>query len=156
MKMDLSVHLQKHLSAKFSLEVKFSIPPGFTMLFGASGSGKTTLLRCVAGLLRPDSGQITIGEQILFDSRARVDIPVSERRIGFLFQQLALFPHLSVLKNIECGLDGLNRTDAQQRTENILKSFRISGLRHHKPGEISGGSASAWHWHARLSPIPAC
>jgi molybdate transport system ATP-binding protein len=139
MKMDLSVHLQKHLSAKFSLEVKFSIPPGFTMLFGASGSGKTTLLRCVAGLLRPDSGQITIGERILFDSRARVDIPVSERRIGFLFQQLALFPHLSVLKNIEYGLDGLNRTDAQQRTENILKSFRISGLRHHKPGEISGG-----------------
>jgi molybdate transport system ATP-binding protein len=139
MKMDLSVHLQKRLSAKFSLEVKFSIPPGVTILFGASGAGKTTLLRCVAGLLSPDSGEIKLGDQILFDSEARVDVPVRERRIGFLFQGLALFPHLSVLKNIEYGLDGLNKTEAQQRTENILKSFRISGLRHHKPGEISGG-----------------
>jgi len=137
--MQLSVNLQKRLSANFALDVKFSIPPGVSMLFGASGSGKTTLLRCVAGLIRPDSGQIKIGDQPLFDSLAGVDVPVRERKVGFLFQSLALFPHLSVAKNIEYGLDGLDRTDAQQRTENILNSFRISDVRSHKPSEISGG-----------------
>ena len=137
--MQLSVNLQKRLSANFALEAKFSIPPGVTMLFGASGSGKTTLLRCIAGLIRPDSGQIKIGEQILFDSDAQVDVPVRQRRVGFLFQNLALFPHLSVVKNIEYGLDGLDRTHAQQRTEEIFKSFRISGVRNQKPSEISGG-----------------
>jgi molybdate transport system ATP-binding protein len=137
--MELSVNLQKRLSAKFTLDLRFSIPPGVTILFGESGSGKSTLLRCIAGLLTPDVGQIRVGDQILFDSQSRVNLPARERRVGFLFQNLALFPHLSVLRNIEYGLDGLNKTEAQQRTENILSSFRISGLRHHKPGEISGG-----------------
>jgi molybdate transport system ATP-binding protein len=137
--MQLSVNLQKRLSLNFALDVKFSIPAGVTMLFGSSGSGKTTLLRCVAGLIRPDSGQIKIGEQILFDSDARVDVPVPRRKIGLLFQSLALFPHMSVVKNIEYGLDGLDRTHAQQRTEDILKLFRISDVRQHKPNEISGG-----------------
>jgi molybdate transport system ATP-binding protein len=137
--MKLSVNLQKRLSPNFALDVKFSIPPGITMLFGASGSGKTTLLRCIAGLIRPDSGQIKIGDQILFDSDARVDVPVPQRKVGLLFQNLALFPHLSVAKNIEYGLDGLDRTDALQRTETILKSFRISGVHKRNPNEISGG-----------------
>lgn len=137
--MNLSVDLRKRLSPKFALGVNFSIPSGITMLFGASGSGKSTLLRCVAGLLRPDSGQIKIGDQMLFDSDARIDLPARERKVGFLFQNLALFPHLSVLKNIEYGLDGLDPAGRQQRTESILKSFRVAGLRNHKPSEISGG-----------------
>ncbi len=137
--MQLSVDLKKRLSANFALDVKFCIPPGVTMLFGASGSGKTTLLRCVAGLIRPDSGQIKVGEQILFDSDARVDVPVPQRKIGLLFQSLALFPHMSVAKNIEYGLDGLDRPHARQRTEDILKLFRISDVHRHKPNEISGG-----------------
>src|ERR1700732_789927 len=135
----LSVSITKRLSPGFDLEVALMAPPGITMLFGASGSGKTTLLRCIAGLIRPDSGQIKIGEQILFDSDALVDVPVRQRRVGFLFQNLALFPHLSVVKNIDYGLDGLDRTHVQQRTEDILKSFRISGVRSQKPSEISGG-----------------
>jgi molybdate transport system ATP-binding protein len=137
--MNFSIAIQKRLSATFVLDVKFSIPAGITMLFGASGSGKTTLLRCIAGLLRPDSGEITIGDQIVFDSIARVNVPVRERRIGFLFQNLALFPHLNVAQNIEYGLNGLTRSEAQQRIENVLKMFGISGLRNHKPNEISGG-----------------
>jgi len=137
--MQLSVNLKKRLSANFALDVKFSVPPGVTMLFGASGSGKTTLLRCVAGLIRPDSGQIKIGERILFDSDARADVPIPQRKIGLLFQSLALFPHMSVAKNIEYGLNGLDRSHAKQRTEDILKSFRISGVRKHRPNEISGG-----------------
>jgi molybdate transport system ATP-binding protein len=138
--MNLSLDLQKRLSANFALDVKFSIPEGITMLFGASGSGKTTLLRCIAGLLRPESGRITIGDEILFDSKARLNIPVRERRIGFLFQNLALFPHLNVIRNIEYGLDGRSRTEAQQqRIENVVRMFGISGLRNQKPNDISGG-----------------
>jgi molybdate transport system ATP-binding protein len=137
--MKLSVDIQKRLSEKFALNVTFSIPAGVTILFGGSGSGKTTLLRCVAGLLRPDSGRIQIGDQVLFDSDRRVDVPVRERNVGFLFQNLALFPHLSVEKNVEYGLDGLEHVQAQQRTTSILESFRISVLRKQKPHEISGG-----------------
>lgn len=137
--MQLSVNLQKRISANFALDVKFSIPSGVTMLFGASGAGKTTLLRCVTGLIRPDSGQITIGDVTLFNSDARVEVPVRERKIGLLFQSLALFPHLSVAQNIEYGLDGLDRTEARERTGKILDLFHISGIRHRKPNEISGG-----------------
>jgi molybdate transport system ATP-binding protein len=64
------------------------------ILFGASGSGKTTVLRAVAGLTRPDSGRISVGDRTLFDARSRVDLPVEQRRIGYVFQQLALFPHM--------------------------------------------------------------
>jgi molybdate transport system ATP-binding protein len=137
--MNLSVNLQKRLSTNFVLDVKFSIPSGITMLFGASGAGKTTLLRSIAGLIRPDSGQIKIDDRILFDSDTGVDVPIRERKLGLLFQNLALFPHLSVRKNIEFGLNGLDRIDAQQRAESMLKSFRISNVRNQKPNEISGG-----------------
>src|SRR5687768_7770848 len=105
--MNLSARLDKRLSGGFALRVEFSVPPGITMLFGESGSGKTTVLRCVAGLLRPESGRITIGECVLFDSAQPVDMPVPERHIGFVFQSLALFPHLTVAKNVQYGLAGI-------------------------------------------------
>lgn len=137
--MKLSARLQKRLSENFALSVEFSVPPGITMLFGASGSGKTTFLRCVAGLLRPDSGLIKVGEQVLFDSDRGLDVPVSERKVGFVFQDLALFPHLTVAQNVEYGLRKLDQGQIRQRSENILESFRIAGLHKHKPNEISGG-----------------
>jgi molybdate transport system ATP-binding protein len=137
--MSLLARLQKRLSSGFALDVEFSIPPGITMLFGASGSGKTTLLRCVAGLLLPDSGLIKVGDEVLFDSDRRLDVSVQERKVGFVFQNLALFPHLTVAQNIGYGLRNLDQDQVRKRTENILKSFRISGLWKHKPNEISGG-----------------
>ncbi len=137
--MKLSARLQKRLSSGFALDVEFSIPPGITMLFGASGSGKTTLLRCVAGLLLPDFGLIKVGDQVLFDSGRRLDVSVPERKVGFVFQNLALFPHLTVAQNVGYGLRNLDQDQIGKRTENILESFRISGLWKHKPNEISGG-----------------
>jgi molybdate transport system ATP-binding protein len=137
--MDLLARLQKRLSSGFALDVEFSIPPGITMLFGASGSGKTTLLRCVAGLLLPNSGLIKVGDQVLFDSDRRMDVSVQERKVGFVFQNLALFPHLTVAQNVGYGLRNLDQDQIGKRTENILESFRISGLWKHKPNEISGG-----------------
>src|ERR1700676_2748454 len=85
---------------EFSLDVEFSAAPGFTILFGPSGSGKTTLLDCVAGLATPDSGRIAIGERILFDAQSRTNLPVARRGVGYVLQDLALFPHLSVQQNI--------------------------------------------------------
>lgn len=122
-----------------ALDVGFEIEPGFTILFGASGSGKTTLLDGLAGLVRPEDGQITIAGRTLFSQAQRVNVPVARRKIGYLFQDLALFPHFSVQKNIEYGLASLSPAERRRRCAGILQSFRIAQLALRKPGEISGG-----------------
>jgi molybdate transport system ATP-binding protein len=137
--MSLSVALGKRLPPAFGLDVAFSAPPGITIVFGASGSGKTTLLRCLAGLLRPDAGRIAIGDRILFDAAAGCDVPVQQRNIGYVFQQLALFPHLSVGDNLEYGLPRLAREARRERARAIAESFRITRLLSRKPAAISGG-----------------
>ncbi len=103
----LQVSLRKHLPSEgreFSLEVEFHTAPGITILFGPSGAGKTTLLDCVAGLSKPDSGRIAIGDRVWFDDAQRIDVPVAKRRVGYVFQNLALFPHLTVEQNVQYGL----------------------------------------------------
>src|SRR5438309_8383256 len=80
----------------FVLDVDFEAPPGFTIVFGASGAGKTTLLDCVSGLTTPEQGSISIGKKVVFDSAPRIDVPVAKRRVGYVFQNLALFPHMTV------------------------------------------------------------
>src|SRR5216683_2059002 len=112
----LSVSITKRLSPGFDLEVALTAPPGITMLFGASGSGKTTLLRCVAGLIRPDSGRVSLGREVFFDATARTSIDASRRRIGYVFQSLALFPHMTVRHNIEYGLVGTSAASTRSRT----------------------------------------
>jgi len=138
----LSIRLAKRLagaSRDFVLDVDFAIPAGITILFGPSGAGKTTLLDCVAGLTPPDTGKIMIGDKVFFDSKTGTNLPVQDRRVGHVFQDLALFPHLTAEKNVAYGLAGLDGTERQRRTGAILESFRISHLRRQKPGEISGG-----------------
>jgi molybdate transport system ATP-binding protein len=125
----------------FSLDVEFHAAPGFTILFGPSGSGKTTLLDCVAGLTAPNAGKIVIGERVLFNANAFVNIPVAKRGIGYVLQDLALFPHLTVEQNIEFGLAHIPRTLRKQKASAILQQFRIEHLRQQRPGEISGGEA---------------
>lgn len=131
----LSFEARKSFGANFSLDLSFEAPPGMTILFGASGSGKTTVLNCVAGLARPDSGRIGIGEYILFDEQGS-NLPVARRRIGYVFQNLALFPHMTVLQNVEYGL---LTGDRRARSLAILEQFRIGHLRDRKPGQVSGG-----------------
>ena len=123
----------------FSLDVEFNAAPGFTILFGPSGSGKTTLLDCVAGLSAPDAGRIVVGERVLFDAGSRVDIPVAKRRVAYVLQDLALFPHLTVEQNIEYGLAHLSRPERRQRATAMLQEFGIADLHQQRPGEISGG-----------------
>jgi molybdate transport system ATP-binding protein len=137
--MNLSVVVQRHLSPGFTLDVAFTADPGVTILFGRSGSGKTTLLRLVAGLLTPDHGRVAIGERTLFDRAAAVDVTVRRRRLGYVFQQLALFPHLSVADNIGYGLDALDPGARRERVNAIASLFHIDHLLTRMPGATSGG-----------------
>jgi molybdate transport system ATP-binding protein len=135
----LSVSVRGLRGNNFALEVEFCAPPGITILFGPSGSGKTTLLNCVAGLATPATGRISAGERVLFDSARQIDMPVARRGIGYVFQDLALFPHLSVGGNVEYGLGHVSAAERASRSERMLQSFRIAHLRRRKPRDISGG-----------------
>jgi molybdate transport system ATP-binding protein len=137
--MMLSVRLRTRLSPAFAVDVDFAAPPGITILFGASGSGKTTVLRGIAGLVRPDHGRIAVGDKVLFDSESAIDTPVPRRGVGYVAQDLALFPHLTVGDNIQYGLAHLERSRRVARTHTIAESFRIGHLLGRRPGEISGG-----------------
>ncbi|MGE3705324.1 MAG: molybdenum ABC transporter ATP-binding protein [Vicinamibacterales bacterium] len=137
--MTLAAALRARVSAAFTLEVDLSAPPGFTIVFGASGSGKSTLLRCIAGLTTPQEGRIAIGEQTLFDSAAGVRLAPEARRVGYVFQQLALFPHLTVEGNLRYGLHRLPERDVRDRVARVADSFRIAHLLDRRPARISGG-----------------
>lgn len=123
----------------FALEADFAIASGITILFGHSGAGKTTLLDCIAGLIVPNAGKIVLGDMVFFDSEARANRPVRNRKIGYVFQDLALFPHLTAARNIAYGLAGLTESEQRWRTHAILESFRISHLRDRRSTAISGG-----------------
>lgn len=126
-------------AGSFVLDLAVDIAPGFTIVFGPSGAGKSTLLDCIAGLERPDAGRIAAGGETLFDSAAGVNLPAQKRRVAYVFQTLALFPHLTVEENTGYGLANLSAEERRPRVEEILESFRVADLRSRKPGEISGG-----------------
>jgi molybdate transport system ATP-binding protein len=126
-------------ASRFFLDVALEIPPGFTILFGPSGAGKSTLLDCIAGLLKPASGRIAVGSTVLFDAARGVNLPPQERRLGYVFQSLALFPHLSAEENVAYGLHKLDSAERRLRTERILAAFHLEKLRTQKPDELSGG-----------------
>ena len=126
-------------SAFFLLDVAIEVPPGITILFGASGAGKSTVLDCIAGLVRPDQGRISAGENLLFDTASHVNITPQKRKIAYVFQNLALFPHLSAEENVAFGLNDLRQEETREPVAAILKAFRVEKLRRQKPGELSGG-----------------
>jgi len=138
----LSVAVSKRYGA-FELSVNLVVEPGITVLFGASGAGKSTLLDCIAGLTNPDSGTIYVpgDADVWFLSAGgrKVNVPCSQRHVGYVFQDLALFPHLSAHENIEYGLAKLPAGERDQRVETIAKSFGISELLSRRPAELSGG-----------------
>ena len=90
---------------RFAVDVDFEAPPGVTILFGPSGAGKSTILAVVAGLLRPREGRVTLGDEVWLDTAAGVERPVHRRRVAFVFQSLALFPHLTAAKNVAYGME---------------------------------------------------
>lgn len=137
--MTLSARIRTRISPLFQVDVAFEIAPGVTIVFGESGSGKTTVLRSVAGLATPDSGRITCGDRVLFDADGRVNVAPARRRIGFVFQHLALFPHLTAFDNITYGLADRPAAERTKRAHAIAESFRIAHLLDRRPAQISGG-----------------
>src|SRR6202158_1104300 len=136
---EVSVQIRKRLGKDFELDLFLTLPSGITILFGPSGAGKTTLLDCITGLVRPDAGRIATKEKVLFDSKRGINIPPQFRRVGYVFQDLALFPHLTVQANVEYGLSRLGSEQRERRSAAMLGSFRIAHLRSRRPGQISGG-----------------
>ncbi|WP_022982473.1 ABC transporter ATP-binding protein [Ideonella sp. B508-1] len=127
----------------FELAVRFASDAPVLALFGPSGAGKSLTLQAIAGLIQPQGGHVRIGGRTLFDARARVDLPAAQRRVGYLFQDYALFPHLSVQENVGFGLTSWRRrrlrpADAQRVAE-LLETFGLTGLAQARPGALSGG-----------------
>ena len=104
-------------------------------LLGASCCGKSVTLKCIAGIMTPDRGHIILDGETLFDSEKHIDLPPQKRRIGYLFQQYALFPNMTVLQNIRCG----SRAEKRRRAEEKLRRFRLEGLEKKYPAQLSGG-----------------
>jgi molybdate transport system ATP-binding protein len=139
---ELEVRIRKRFpnpEGSFILNVHFRALAGFTILFGASGAGKTTLLDCIAGLTDPDDGRIAIGGEDLYDSEKKQNVAAWKRRIGYVHQDLALFPHLTAEENVAYGLRKLGAAERQGRSREILGLFRIDHLRDRRPAQISGG-----------------
>lgn len=140
----LYVEIRKRLDAEgrgtFTLDLNFDAPAdGITILFGPSGSGKTTTLRAIAGIITPDEGRITLDEQIFFDSGRRVNLPIQKRRVGFVFQDYALFPHLTAEQNVAFGLQDSGGKTKSARAREWLARLRIAEAAGRYPRELSGG-----------------
>jgi molybdate transport system ATP-binding protein len=125
----------------FQLDVDFVVPAGVTILFGPSGAGKSSVLRCIAGIVTPDAGSILVGQTALFDSASGVNLPIRKRGVGYVFQDLALFPHLTALGNVEFGIDSLDRDDRRDRALALMQALKIAHTADRKPAQISGGEA---------------
>lgn len=135
----------RHASTPFRLDVNYAFDSAHrcAVLFGPSGSGKTLTMLCIAGLARPDSGYIRVGDRILFDSDTHVAVPAQQRHIGYMFQEYALFPHLTVLQNVAYPLTGcfsrIVPRKERERTQAMLERFGIGHLAQHIPSQLSGG-----------------
>jgi molybdate transport system ATP-binding protein len=134
----LTVDIAKQLG-EFSLLARFASPGGATALFGPSGAGKTSLVNMIAGLLLPDRGRIALGDTALFDAEKGINVPAHRRRIGYVFQEGRLFPHLSVLRNLDYGrwMSALSPDEAQ--TRRIIELLDVGHLLKRRPGRLSGG-----------------
>ena len=138
--MSLLVDIEKRLDT-FTLRVQFETEHGATALLGASGCGKSVTLKCIAGIMTPDRGRIVLDGETLFDSERRVNLPPQRRCVGYLFQQYALFPNMTVQQNILCGIRTGSRTEKQRAAAEQLRRFRLDGLEKRYPSQLSGGQA---------------
>jgi|SRR5215210_5106800 len=160
----LSVKVRKRLGdgrpngagrAAFTLDLSFDAPNGVTTLLGASGSGKTTTLRLIAGIVAPDEGAIAVGGRVLFDSAEGINLPIRHRRVGFVFQDYALFPHLTAAQNIAYGMKAKGAGAKLERAGELLALFHIEHAAHRLPHELSGGEQQRVALARALASDPA-
>ena len=129
----------KHRFAGFDLDAQFRAPPGVTVLFGRSGSGKTTIINAVAGLLSPDQGRIAAGDWVLLDTKSGLQLRPHRRRIGYIFQEGRLFPHLSVRQNLGYGAWFAPKDAPREDMGRIVDLLGLGALLDRRPGALSGG-----------------
>ena len=135
--MAIELDIQKNFKG-FSLGVRLKGQAGTMGILGASGSGKSMTLRSIAGIETPDSGRIIINGKTVFDSEAKINLKPQERRVGYLFQNYALFPTMTVEKNIACGYRG-EKSELSQKVADYIKRYHLEGLEKHLPSQLSGG-----------------
>jgi molybdate transport system ATP-binding protein len=134
----MEIHVEKDLG-NFSLNLSLSLKKGLTVLFGPSGAGKTLTLQTIAGLVEPDSGIIHLNGVIYFDKKRGMNLPIHRRRVGYVFQEPSLFPHMSVFENIAYGISSLSSEEKRRRVNHMIDKMRLSGLEKNFPHQISGG-----------------
>lgn len=135
--MEIVIDIKKRVG-DFNLKVHFEGDSSRIGILGISGSGKSMTLKCIAGIEVPDEGYIRVGDNVLFDSQKKLNKKPQNRNIGYLFQNYALFPTMTVAKNIEAGLKG-SKPDNQKRVQEMIEKFQLTGLADRLPGELSGG-----------------
>lgn len=148
--MAVEIKIKKNFG-DFSLHVDYSGEDSRIGILGASGCGKTMTLKCIAGIETPDEGRIIIGDRVFFDSEKKINLPVRERKIGYLFQNYALFPHMTVEQNIGIGISKKD-TDKKETVNRLIDKFQLTGLEKRYPAELSGGQQQ----RTALARILAC
>ena len=134
---------QSPTTAGFNLDVDFSAEPGVTVLYGPSASGKTLTLDCIAGFVQPGSGRILLDDQLLFDGVAGVNLPPRDRHCGYVFQDYALFPHMTVRENLAFAAERRPRLDRHRFVAEMLDRFRLTEFAGHYPAPDLGWTATA-------------
>ena len=136
--MSLYVDIEKQLGS-FHLRVQLETENEITALLGASGCGKSMTLKCIAGIVPPDRGRIVLNDRVLFDSEKKVNLTPQQRKLGYLFQNYALFPNMTVEKNILCGVRSKDKQEKATALADALRRFRLEGLEKRYPAQLSGG-----------------
>ncbi|NTV90083.1 MAG: sulfate/molybdate ABC transporter ATP-binding protein [Clostridiales bacterium] len=136
--MGLDIEIKKALPG-FKLQVSLSCDQGIIGILGASGSGKSMLLNSITGLVKPDEGRIILNGNTLFDSSKKINLAPKDRKVGFLFQNYALFPHMTIEENVAFGLDDLPKADRKKKVDELLERFHLSDMGKRYPSQISGG-----------------
>jgi molybdate transport system ATP-binding protein len=137
--LEVRIHLT---TPTFALDVAFEVRPGVTVLFGPSGAGKSRTLGCIAGLVRPTSGRIALGRDVWFDGTQKRELPIHARRVAYVFQSLALFPHMTAMENVAYGVARtVSKAERWARAHDMLSRMRVPHLAERKPVTFSGGEA---------------
>ncbi len=138
----------------FNLQVSFSIDQEILSLVGPSGSGKSLTLQCISGLMNPDHGYINVNGRVLFDSQAGINICPQKRKIGYVFQNYALFPHLTVYENVAFGISSLGRKKIDSRVSYMLEKMHLGDFKNRFPRKLSGGQQQRVALARALAPEP--
>jgi molybdate transport system ATP-binding protein len=155
LRVDLKKQFKTGGQVSFTLDARFVVQSGIVVLFGPSGSGKTTILRSIAGIVIPDGGRIELDSQVYFDSAAGISLPIRNRRVGFVFQDYLLFPHLTALQNVGYGIRSVNSSGRRVRARQALELLGIGDVADRYPRQLSGGEQQRVALARALASDPA-